>query len=44
MTMSINERLKSDEVVLIDGAMGTELQRRGVPMHDEAWKLSAAAG
>ena len=27
--------------VLLDGAMGTELQRRGVPMHGVAWSAAA---
>ena len=27
----------ADEVVILDGAMGTELQRRGVPMDADAW-------
>lgn len=31
------ERLDADEIVLIDGATGTELQRRGVPMDKLAW-------
>ena len=35
------ERLASGEVVLMDGATGTELQRRGVPMHGVAWSASA---
>jgi homocysteine S-methyltransferase len=33
----IDERLARGEVVLIDGAMGTELQRRGVRMNQNAW-------
>ncbi|MHC4924852.1 MAG: homocysteine S-methyltransferase family protein, partial [Planctomycetota bacterium] len=35
------ERLAAGEVVLLDGATGTELQRRGVPMHDKAWSAGA---
>ena len=31
------QRLDADEIVLIDGATGTELQRRGVPMDKLAW-------
>jgi homocysteine S-methyltransferase len=30
-------KLAAGEVVLLDGATGTELQRRGVPMDGEAW-------
>ena len=30
-------KLAAGEVVLLDGATGTELQRRGAPMDDEAW-------
>lgn len=33
----LDERLKKGETILIDGATGTELERRGVPMHDDAW-------
>ena len=32
---SILERLKSDEVVFLDGAVGTEIQRRGAPIYHE---------
>ena len=31
------DKLDRDEIVLIDGATGTELQRRGVPMDEIAW-------
>lgn len=31
------ERLDAGEVLVLDGAVGTELQRRGVPMDSEAW-------
>jgi S-methylmethionine-dependent homocysteine/selenocysteine methylase len=31
------QRLNAGEIVLIDGATGTELQRRGVPMDKMAW-------
>jgi S-methylmethionine-dependent homocysteine/selenocysteine methylase len=34
---AIEERLVRDEVVLLDGATGTELERRGVPMVEGAW-------
>ena len=33
----IERRLAAGEVVLLDGATGTELERRGAPMHDEVW-------
>src|SRR5438067_9561141 len=33
----LNARLASGDVVVIDGATGTELQARGVPMDDAAW-------
>ena len=36
------ETLDGGEVLLIDGGMGTELQRRGVPMNWEAWSGTAA--
>ena len=32
MEKSWQQRLEADQIVLIDGATGTELQRRGVPM------------
>jgi homocysteine S-methyltransferase len=31
------DRLRGGEVFVLDGAVGTELQRRGVPMDTEAW-------
>ena len=33
----LSARLAAGEVVVIDGATGTELQARGVPMDDDAW-------
>lgn len=33
----IERRLAADEVIVLDGATGTELERRGAPMHDEVW-------
>ena len=41
MSISIEERLARGDLVLLDGAMGTELQRRGVPMDDIAWSGAA---
>ena len=35
------EKLEADRILLIDGAMGTELQRRGVPMDKIAWSGAA---
>jgi len=35
------ETLDAGEVLLIDGGMGTELQRRGVPMDEVAWSGAA---
>jgi len=37
----LHDRLAAGELVIIDGAMGTELQARGVPMHDKAWSGAA---
>ena len=39
----LGERLAAGEVIIIDGAMGTELQRRGVPMDKVAWSAAAIA-
>ena len=33
----LHARLKQGEVVLLDGATGTELERRNVAMNDDAW-------
>ena len=33
----LKERLDNGEMIILDGAIGTELQRMGVPMHDKAW-------
>jgi S-methylmethionine-dependent homocysteine/selenocysteine methylase len=40
---NVQERLDAGEIVILDGAMGTELQRRGVPMDDMAWDAAALA-
>lgn len=37
------ETLDAGDVLLIDGGMGTELQRRGVPMNEVAWSGAAVA-
>ena len=39
----VQERLDRGEVLILDGAMGTELERRGVPMNDVAWDAAALA-
>lgn len=38
---TLQERLARKEVLILDGATGTELERRGVPMHDVAWSAAA---
>lgn len=37
MKKTWQQQLEADRIVLIDGATGTELQRRGVPMDKIAW-------
>ncbi len=37
----LQERIARGEVIILDGATGTELERRGVPMHGEAWSAAA---
>lgn len=39
----LDAMLARGDVVLLDGATGTELQRRGVPMHHKAWSGAAMA-
>ena len=41
MEESWRQQLEADQIVLIDGATGTELQRRGVPMDEVAWSGAA---
>ena len=43
MENSWQQQLEADQIVLIDGGMGTELQRRGVPMNEVAWSGAAVA-
>lgn len=38
---ALDERLLDGPLLLLDGAMGTELERRGVPMHRVAWSAAA---
>ena len=35
--MILEERLEQGEIIILDGGMGTELERRGVPMSGVAW-------
>ncbi len=37
----LEQRIATGGTVILDGATGTELQRRGVPMHEEAWSAAA---
>ncbi len=37
----LDERIKQGEVIVLDGATGTELERRGVPMHGKVWCAEA---
>lgn len=37
----LEQRIRDGEVVVLDGATGTELERRGVPMDDAAWCAAA---
>ena len=34
---NLAKRIEDREVILLDGAIGTQLQRMGVPMSDQAW-------
>ncbi|MGI9336510.1 MAG: homocysteine S-methyltransferase family protein [Gammaproteobacteria bacterium] len=38
---AIEADLEAGKTILIDGATGTELERRGAPMHDKAWCATA---
>ncbi len=40
---TLQQWLSEGEIVILDGAMGTELERRGVPMDDAAWDAAALA-
>ncbi len=37
----LRQRISLGEVIILDGAAGTELERRGVPMHGVAWSAAA---
>ncbi len=39
----MQQRLSEGEVIILDGATGTELEKRGVPMDDAAWDAAALA-
>jgi homocysteine S-methyltransferase len=39
----LQQRLDGEEVVILDGATGTELEKRGVPMDEAAWDVAALA-
>ena len=38
----LEDKLRADEIVVLDGAMGTELQARNVAMHAKVWSALAA--
>jgi len=40
---TLAERIGRGDVVILDGAMGTELERRGAPMDHHAWSAAAIA-
>src|SRR3990172_7718541 len=42
MTISLADTLARGSIVLLDGGMGTELERRGVPMDPLVWSALAA--
>jgi len=37
----IARKLRSGELVILDGGVGTDIERRGVPMNDEVWCATA---
>jgi S-methylmethionine-dependent homocysteine/selenocysteine methylase len=39
----LQTQIDQGKVIILDGATGTELQRRGVPMHGFAWSAAALA-
>ncbi len=38
---SIEKKLQQGQIILLDGATGTELEKRGVPMNSKAWSAEA---
>ena len=41
--MTLEHRIQDGEVIILDGATGTELEKRGVPMDEAAWCAAALA-
>ncbi|MDQ4106916.1 MAG: homocysteine S-methyltransferase family protein [Actinomycetota bacterium] len=39
----LEQKIEGGEVILLDGATGTDLEKRGVPMDDAAWCAAALA-
>ena len=37
----LKTRLEGGEVVILDGAVGTQLQKMGVPIDSQAWAATA---
>ena len=37
----LNDKVAAGDIIVIDGGMGTELERRGVPMHAQTWTGAA---
>jgi homocysteine S-methyltransferase len=40
-TAFLEERITRREIIFLDGATGTELEKRGVPMHGKAWSAAS---
>lgn len=38
---SLQERIERGDVLILDGATGTELEKRGAPLHKAAWSAAA---
>jgi S-methylmethionine-dependent homocysteine/selenocysteine methylase len=37
----LKDKLRQGHTILLDGATGTELEKRGVPMNSKAWSAEA---
>lgn len=37
----VEEKLRQKQIVLLDGATGTELEKGGVPINSKAWSAAA---
>jgi homocysteine S-methyltransferase len=37
----VEQKLMVGDIIILDGGTGTEIQRRGVPMHDQVWCAEA---